>query len=124
MEQSQRQLRVSEQVRHVMSETLRRGHFHTKELLRAAPTLSITEVRCSPDLKNATAFVSSLLNENMDDVIAQLNEESHVFQKDIGQQVRMKFTPKLRFKQDNTQDHVRKMENIFHNLPKASSEDE
>ncbi len=122
---SQRQLRVAEQVRHVISETLLRGHFHTVGLLNAGPTLSISEVRISPDLKNATAYVSSLKNENIDELIAMLNEEHYVFQKDVASQVRMKFTPRIRFKYDESQERVNRLEALFHNLPVSqNNEDE
>ncbi len=116
MQPSQRQLRVAEQVRHVLSETLLRGHFHTKKLLNASPTLSISEVRISPDLKNATAYVSSLKNDDISDLIEALNEEHYVFQKEVGSQVRMKFTPRIRFKYDEIQDRVSKLDALFHDL--------
>lgn len=117
MQPSQRQLRVAEQVRHVLSETLLRGHFHTEELLNAAPTLSISEVRISPDLKNATAYVSSLKNEDIGALIESLNEENAVFQKEVATQVRMKFTPRIYFKYDDSQDRVRRLDELLHNLP-------
>ncbi len=124
MQPSQRQLRVAEQVRHVLSETLLRGHFHTEGLLNAAPSLSIAEVRISPDLKNATAYVSSLKNENIDELIEALNEEYYVFQKEIGSQVRMKFTPRIRFKYDESQERVSRLDALFHNLPVSQDNEE
>jgi ribosome-binding factor A len=56
-EPSQRQLRVGEQLRHIIAETMQRGHFHHEVLMNSG--ITVTEVRVSPDLKNATAYVIS-----------------------------------------------------------------
>jgi ribosome-binding factor A len=69
---SQRQLRVAEQIRHVIAETLLRGHFHDEALLNANE-ITVTEVRVSPDLKYATAYVLWLGGKDMAKILPALN---------------------------------------------------
>lgn len=114
-EPSQRQLRVSEQIRHVISETMSRGHFGHPALLEAS-RITVTEVRVSPDLKNATAYVMSLGGENMDVILPALNESAHVFQKEIGRGAKMKFTPKVRFVSDKSFDQASRIEEILKDI--------
>lgn len=116
---SQRQLRVGEQLRHIIAETLRRGHFHHEALLDAGK-ITVTEVRTSPDLKHATAFVMALGGEDMDKILPALNDAASVFQKDIGRQAQMKFTPKLRFMMDHSFDEARHIENILQDISKEN----
>ena len=80
---SQRQLRVGEQLRHIITETLQRGKFHDIVLLDHAPSVTVTEVKVAPDLKYAKAFVMSLRGNNMDDILPALNECAGYFQKEI-----------------------------------------
>ena len=112
---SQRQLRVGEQLRHIVAETLQRGHFHHEALIDAGH-ISVTEVRVSPDLKNATAYVMSLGGKNMDEILPALNESAAMFQKEIGRQNTMKFTPRIQFRTDNSFAEAQKIENILRDL--------
>lgn len=116
---SQRQLRVGEQLRHIIAETLYRGHFHDETLMNAGQ-ITVTEVRCSPDLKNATAFVMSLGGLNIDEIIPALNEHAHIFQKEIGRGGTMKFTPRVRFMKDESFENAQNIENLLRdlNIPK------
>jgi ribosome-binding factor A len=118
--QSQRQLRVGEQIRHVIAETLRRGHFHNEVLLDAAPTVTVSEVRVSPDLKNATAYVTTLGGINIDAVLPALNDVAHVFQKDIGRTLTSRNTPRVKFVADNSFAEAEKIERILKSLPKTT----
>lgn len=111
-ERSQRQLRVAEQIKHVLVEVLQRGKFHDEDLLDAQ-YLSISEVRISPDLKNATAFVFSLGGEKMDIYLPALNRIAKQLQHEIGQKLPLKFTPKLRFVGDQSFDEVSKIDDIL-----------
>ncbi|MGQ0527838.1 MAG: 30S ribosome-binding factor RbfA [Alphaproteobacteria bacterium] len=111
-EPSQRQLRVGEQLRHIIAETMQRGHFHN-EILMNAGRITVTEVRVSPDLKHATAFVMSLGGENMEEIIPALNESASVFQKDVGRQNTMKFTPKIKFMEDGSFEEAKNIEQIL-----------
>ena len=117
---SQRQLRMGEQVRHALSDTLRRGKFHDADLLESVALLSINEVRMSPDLKNAKAYVSSLTEGDLDKVLEALNAAAPYFQKELSNKLDSKFTPRVRFVEDISQEAVNKLERIFDNLPKSA----
>ena len=118
---SQRQLRVAEQIKHVLAETLTRGHFHSTPLMNAN-AVTVTEVRVSPDLKHATAYVISLGGADMDSILPALNEETHTFQKEINRQTQLKFTPKLQFRKDDLFDQTQRLENIFSNIKYSDQE--
>lgn len=114
-EPSQRQLRAGEQIRHIVAQTLQRGHFHN-EVLADSSHITVTEVKISPDLKNATAYVMSLGGANMDEIIPALNDAHTVFQKDIGKQVSFKFTPRIRFMKDDSFDKAQRIEDILKDI--------
>lgn len=119
---TQRQLRVGEQLRHVIVQTLQRGHFHDAFLLEHAQMVSVSEVRVSPDMKHATAYTIRLGGGDMTEFLAALNANADIFQRDIGHEIRMKFTPKLRFVEDDSFENSAKIDAILHNLPKAIDE--
>ncbi len=112
-EPSQRQLRVGEQLRHIMSETLHRGHFTDALLLDKSNTLIISEVRPSPDLKHARAYVMSINGEGMDKLLPALNAQAHVFQKEIAGSSNLKFTPRVKFVIDNSFDEAQHIEELL-----------
>ncbi len=114
-EPSQRQLRVGEQLRHIIAETMQRGHFHDAALVDAG-RITVTEVRVSPDLKHARAYVMALGGEDMESVLPALNAEAHIFQKEINRQSSLKFTPKIHFARDETFDQAEKIENLLRGL--------
>jgi len=120
---SQRQLRVGEQIRHIMAETLARGHFHDEVLIDLAANITVTEVRPSPDLKQATAFVISLGGQEMDKLLPALNNNAAIFQKDINAKSNLKFTPKVRFKEDESFEAVQKLDSILSNIKYSDQED-
>lgn len=119
---TQRQLRVGEQLRHVIVSTLQRGHFHDSYLMENASMVTVSEVKVSPDMKHATAFIVPLGGGDATEMLAALNENFDVFQRDIGHEIRMKFTPKVRFVEDNSFENAMKIDSILHNLPKAQDE--
>jgi ribosome-binding factor A len=114
-EPSQRQLRVGEQIRHILAETMQRGHFRHEALLNSS-NITVTEVRISPDLKNATAYVMTLGGAGIEDVLPALNESSSYFQKEIGGQGNLKFTPKIHFKFDDTFDQVQRIDELLRDI--------
>lgn len=119
---SQRQLRVGEQIRHIIAETLQRGHFHDAVLLDAASLVTVTEVRPSPDLKHATAYVIPLGGKDIEHILPALNEAAPEFQKEINRKANLKFTPKLRFKSDDSFDEAQKMDALLDNLHYSDQE--
>lgn len=119
---SQRQLRVGEQIRHIIAETLARGHFQDEALINQASGITVTEVRPSPDLKQATAFVIGLGGKSMEDLLPALNNDAAIFQKDINAKSNLKFTPKVRFKHDTSFDKAQKLESILSNIEYSDQE--
>lgn len=113
---SQRQLRVGEQLRHVIVETLQQGKFHSEDLIDSR-SITVTEVRPSPDLKNATVYVLSLGGMNMDRILPALNEAAGYFQKEINRKVRLKSTPRLTFKIDKSFEQAERIENLLRDAP-------
>ena len=101
---SQRQLRVGEEIRHVLAGILPRGDLRDPALSGVAITVS--EVRPSPDLKNATAYVMPLAGENQAEIIAALNRAAGHLRGRLGQSVHLKFTPALKFVADETFDEA------------------
>ncbi len=119
---TQRQLRVGEQLRHVIVTTLQRGHFHDEFLMSNAAMVTVSEVKVSPDMKHATAYTVRLGGGDMTEMLESLNANADIFQRDIGHEIRMKFTPKVKFVEDNSFENAVKIDSILHNLPKSASE--
>lgn len=111
---SQRQLRVGEQIKHIIAETLQRGHFAHEALLNTGITVS--EVRVTPDLRNAKAYVMSLGGENIDAILPALNAESQAFSKAINAQSNMKFTPKVRFVRDESFEEAQRIDQLLRDI--------
>lgn len=111
-EPSQRQLRVGEEIRHILSTVFLRQEFQIKELHDLS--LTITEVDVSPDLRNAIAY-TSVLHPDVDEeaVIKILNKNAGVFNRAIAQKLTMKFSPKLKFSGDTRLDYAAHIENLL-----------
>ncbi|MBY5972429.1 30S ribosome-binding factor RbfA [Ferrimonas balearica] len=108
---SQRQLRVGETVRRALSELLSRGDIHDPELNRLS--ITVGEVRCSPDLKIATAYVMPLGGGHVDDAIDLLAKNRGELRRQIGKKLNLKFTPDLRFRPDDTFDRLDETRRLF-----------
>ena len=98
----QRQLRVGEVIRRVLSEALIRGETHEPEL--DGVSITVTEVRMSPDLKIGTAYVMPLGGANGPEVIKALARAKYELRRHMGKSTQLKFTPDLRFRLDETFD--------------------
>ncbi len=109
---SQRQLRVGEQIKQIIAELLTRADFYHEALINAGH-ITVGEVRVTPDLRNAKAYVMSLGGENMDEIILALNEESQMFSKEINRQSNMKFTPKIRFVKDDSVEEAQRIDELL-----------
>lgn len=112
---SQRQLRVGEQIKHIIAETLQRGHFH-HELLLDAGNITVGEVRVTPDLKQAKAYVMTLGGKDMDQILPALNSESQAFSKEINRQSNMKFTPKIQFVKDESFEEAQRIDDLLRSV--------
>ena len=110
-QQSVRVLKVGERVRHILSELLARQEVHDDVL--SAHSVSVTEVRMSPDLRNATAFVKPLLGADEDDVVTALRRNTAYLQREVAKRLGLKFAPKLRFRSDETFDEADRIEKLL-----------
>jgi ribosome-binding factor A len=109
---SQRQLRVGEQVRHALSEVLQRADVRD-DLLQTA-VLSISEVRMSPDLKIATAFVSPIGAADADAVVEALNRHARFIRGRLSPSLRqMKYMPEVRFRLDTSFENFAKIDRLL-----------
>ncbi|WP_295814709.1 30S ribosome-binding factor RbfA [uncultured Nitratireductor sp.] len=109
---SQRQLRVGEQVRHAIAQTLQRGDVSDDAL--ADTVVSVSEVRMSPDLKIATAYVSPLGAADKDAVVAALNRHARFIRGRITPALRqMKYMPELRFRVDDSFENFNKIDRLL-----------
>jgi len=100
--QSVRTLRVGEQVRHALSDILARGDVHDDVLAKAYVT--VTEVRMSPDLRHATAFVKPLLGKDEEAVLKALRTNTAYLQSEVARRVNTKYAAKLKFLTDESFD--------------------
>ena len=106
-------LRVGEQVRHALSETLQRGEI--LDPLIEMTVISVSEVRMSPDLKIATAFVSPLGAKDADAVIEALNKHAKFVRGRVSSALRqMKYMPEFRFRLDTSFDNFQKINQLLH----------
>ena len=99
---SVRLLRVGEQVRHALSDILMRGDVHDATL--ASHSVSITEVRMSPDLRHATAFVMPLLGGDAESVLKALRTNTAFLQSEVARRVNTKYAARLNFLLDESFD--------------------
>jgi ribosome-binding factor A len=108
---SQRQLRVGELIRRTLSDVLMRGDIHDPDL--TGMSITVGEVRTSPDLKIATAFVMPLGGEGQEDLVEILARNKSELRRIIGRKARLKFTPDLRFRLDGTFDRIEETNRLF-----------
>jgi len=108
---SQRQLRVGELIRRTLADVLARGDIHDPELNRLSVTVG--EVRTSPDLEVATAYVLPLGGQGQDDVLDLLGRNKGELRRIIGKKVGLKFAPELRFRLDETFDQLDETRRLF-----------
>ena len=108
---SQRQLRAGELIRHAIIDILREGDLHDEPLENAS--ITVTEVRMSPDLKHATCFVEPLGGVHAGEVVEALNRHAKFMRGKLGRRIDMKFTPDLRFVHDQSFDEAARMDALF-----------
>ena len=108
---SQRQLRVGEQIRHIISSFFLKKTIHDPILIDISITVSM--VRMTKDLKKAYVYVLPLGGENSIEIENALNNNKFFFQKEIGKQIKTKFTPKLIFYADDSFIEADKINNLL-----------
>ena len=97
---SVRVLKVGERVRHILSELLARREVHDETV--SAASISVTEVRMTPDLRHATAYVKPLLGQAEDEVVTALRQNTAYLQREVARRLGLEFAPKLKFRKDET----------------------
>ncbi|MDZ4135487.1 MAG: 30S ribosome-binding factor RbfA [Paracoccaceae bacterium] len=97
---TQRQLRVGELIRRTLSDVLNRAEIHDPDL--NSRSITVGEVRCSPDLKVATVHVMPLGGKEVDQAIAALARNKYELRRRIAQEMTLKYAPDLRFRPDET----------------------
>lgn len=120
----QRQLRVGEEIRHALSEVLARGELRDPDLVDVS--LTVSEVRISPDLRNATAFVMPLggVGEDRAALLAALGRAATFLRGRVGKVVRLRFTPGLSFQMDASFDEARKIDALLRRSAGTMSADD
>lgn len=108
---TQRQLRVGEEMRHALAEIIARSDFRDPDLMNAS--ISVSEVRVSPDLRNATAFVSDLGGANTDTVVEGLNRAAGHIRHEYSRLSTTKYIPRFRFKRDESLDEAMKIATLL-----------
>lgn len=108
---NQRQQRVAELIRHALAEVLQRGDVQDPVL--SAHVITVPEVRMSPDLKLATAYIMPLGGLNEASVIAALERNKKVIRQEVARRVNLKFAPDLRFLRDETFDEADRIDALL-----------
>jgi ribosome-binding factor A len=108
---SQRQLRVGEMLRHALATILTRGDIRDDDL--AGVSVTVTQVKPSPDMRHATVFVEPLGGENAKGVVAALNRHKAYLRGEMGHMIELKFTPELRFVEDMSFAEAQKIEALL-----------
>ena len=120
-EPGSRQLRVGEEIRHALADIFEHGDMQDPELRNARVT--VTEVRLSPDLRNATAFVTRLGGGGTETLIAALGRAVPYFHRQLAHNLRLRYVPRLAFKFDTAFDDADHLDDLLRRKPgKAESE--
>ena len=108
---SQRQQRVAEEIRHVLANIIQRGELKDPDLMDLSVTVS--EVRVSPDLKNATAFIAPLGGGSSEALATAMNRAAPFIRMRLGKELSLKYLPKVIFEADKSFDYAQKIESIL-----------
>jgi ribosome-binding factor A len=108
-----RQLRAGENIRHVLVQIIARGEIHDPNL--KGISITVGEVRMSPDLKHANVFVSALGEQDPEPIAKALNHAAAFLRGQMARELDAKFTPKLRFIPDKSYDVALKIDSLLAN---------
>ena len=109
---TQRPLRVGEELRHALARIFERGELRDPAL--ADTTVTVTEVRVSPDLKHAIVYVMPLAGANAEDIIAALARSAPYLRRVLAHEVRLRYAPGLAFALDTAFDHASRISALLH----------
>ena len=108
---SQRQLKVGELIRHALADIFFRGDIVDEVLSRHS--LTVPEVRMTPDLKLATAYILPLGGGDAAEAVAHLDKHKRFLRGEVAKRVSLKFMPELRFKVDTTFESSRRIDELL-----------
>lgn len=109
---TQRQLRVAEEIRHVLAGVFTRHEFRDPDL--AGAEITVTEVRISPDLKHATVFVVRLGRSDVEELLPALKRAGAYLRGQVAHALRLRFAPDLHFQSDTALDYAMKIDDLMH----------
>ena len=109
---SQRQLRVAEEIRHVLAGVFARTEFRDPDLFGVL--ITVTEVRISPDLKHATAFVTRLGRSDIDKSLPALKRAGPFLRAQVAKDVRLRIAPEISFQPDTALDYAMHIDELLH----------
>lgn len=116
---SNRQLRVGQEVRKVIAAAIEQGNVRSPEI--ANTFITITQVIMSPDLKYATVYLMTLNGKNLGVVIEQLTAEKWLFKKLVADKLKLRYTPEITFRVDDTFAEAEKINRLMHD-PKVMAD--
>lgn len=108
---SQRQLRVAEEIRHILAGLLMRGELRDPAL--AGVSVTVSEVRISPDLKNATVFALPLAGAHVAEVLKGLNRSAPYLRSQVGHALQLRYAPSLTFVADKSFDEAHHIDELL-----------
>jgi ribosome-binding factor A len=107
----QRQLRVGEEIRHLLAELLERGNMRDPDLREAS--ITVTSVDVSPDLRNATAFIIPLGGQDEARLLSAMRRAAPWFRARVGEKAGLRHAPEIRFQLDTTFDEADKIDSLL-----------
>ena len=109
---SQRQLRVAEEIRHVLAGIFSRGEIRDPALVDVL--ITVTEVRVSPDLKHATAFVTRLGRSDVAEKLPALRHAAPFLRRQLAHELRLRYAPQVSFQADTSIDYAMHINEVMH----------
>ena len=116
---SNRQLRVGQEVRKVIAEAIEQGNVRSPEISEAF--ITITNVIMSPDLKYATIYLTTLNGKKLGLILEQLSAEKWLFKKLLADKLKLRYTPEINFRADDTFEETERINKLMHN-PKVMAD--
>jgi ribosome-binding factor A len=107
----QRQLRVGEEIRHLLADLLERGNMRDPDLREAS--ITVTSVDVSPDLRNATAFIIPLGGQDEARLLSAMRRAAPWFRARVGEKAGLRHAPEIRFQLDTTFDEADKIDSLL-----------
>jgi ribosome-binding factor A len=109
---SPRQLRVGEELRHALAQLFERGDMRDPDLRGAS--ITVTQVDCSPDLRNAVAYVMPLGGVDRERLLAAMHRAAPYFRSQLARMVELRHAPELQFRIDETFDYAGRINTLLH----------